>query len=150
MELTDRFVATASPEDVWALFWDLPRVAMCLPGCEKIEAIDDTHLQARMVQKVGPFQIAMDLDLIVDEISEGERVVVSGSGKDRMGNRLKLSKLSLELKPGTSGTDIAYVMDFNLYGRLASLGNSVIKRKAEEMRQEFTRRILAELETGAL
>ena len=91
-----------------------------------------------------------DLDLIVDEISEGERVVVSGSGKDRMGNRLKLSKLSLELKPGTSGTDIAYVMDFNLYGRLASLGNSVIKRKAEEMRQEFTRRILAELETGAL
>ena len=62
---------------------------------------------------------------------------------------LEVSKLSLELKPGTSETDIAYVMDFTLYGRLASLGNSVIKRKAEEMRQEFTRRILAELETSA-
>jgi carbon monoxide dehydrogenase subunit G len=122
---------------------------MCLPGCEKIEQTDDTHLQARMMQKVGPFKIALDIDLTVDEISEGKRVVVSGTGKDRMGNRLKLSKLALELAPGTDGTDVSYVMDFTLYGRLATLGNSVIKRKAEEMRVEFTRRILAELEATA-
>jgi carbon monoxide dehydrogenase subunit G len=149
MELADRFVTSSSPEDVWSLFWDLPRVAMCLPGCEKIESTDATHLQARMVQKVGPFQIAMDVDITVDEISEGQRVVVSGTGKDRIGNRLKLSKLLLELEPGTDGTNVSYFIDFTLYGRLATLGNSVIKRKAEEMRVEFTRRILAELNTTA-
>ena len=40
-------------------------------------------------------------------------------------------------------------MDFNLYGRLATLGNAMVKRKAEEVRAEFTRRIVAELEGSA-
>ncbi len=36
-------------------------------------------------------------------------------------------------------------MDFNLYGRMATLGSSVVKRKAEDMRVEFTRAIIEEL-----
>jgi uncharacterized protein len=145
MELVDRFDVPSTPEQVWTLFWDLPRIAMCLPGCESIEAVDDTAYKARMVQRVGPFQIAMDIDLTIDEMNDGKQVVVSGSGKDRMGNRLKLSRLSLELEPGDSGTGVAYTIDFTLYGKLAALGSSVIKRKAEDMRVEFTKRIIAEL-----
>ena len=118
---------------------------MCLPGCEKIEEVDDTKLKARMEQRVGPFQISIDIDLTVDEMHEGRQVVVSGSGKDRMGNRLKLSRLSLELEEAVTGTRVAYTIDFTLYGKLAALGSSVIKRKAEEMRVEFTKRIIAEL-----
>ena len=146
MEMTDRFEVKATPEAVWQLLWDLPRVAMCLPGCEKVEAVDDSTYKARMVQKVGPFQVAMDIDLKVDEIVEGVRVTLSGSGKDRMGNRLKLSKLSLELDSSDEKTYVSYAIDYNLYGRLAALGSSVIKRKSEEMRAEFTRRIVSELE----
>ena len=145
MELADRFDVPSTPDQVWALFWDLARVAMCLPGCESIEAIDDTAYKARMVQKVGPFQIAMDIDIAIDEMHEGKQVAVSGSGKDRMGNRLKLTRLSLELEERASGTGVAYTIDFTLFGKLAALGSSVIKRKAEEMRVEFTKRIIAEL-----
>ena len=149
MELTDQFVVSATPEAVWDLLWDLPRVAMCLPGCEKVEAIDDTTYKARIVQKVGPFSVAMDLDLTVDEVVDGQRVLLSGSGKDRMGNRLKLTKLSMELDGSGPSTKVAYAIDFNLFGRLASLGSSVIKRKAEAMRVEFTKRLVEELERPA-
>jgi hypothetical protein len=38
------------------------------------------------------------------------------------------------------------VVDFTLYGKLASLGSSIVKRKAEELRVEFTKRLTAELE----
>ena len=159
MELTDRFTVNASAQTVWELLWDLPRVALCLPGCESIEAIDDTNLKARFVQKVGPFQIAMDLDLAVQEISKNERIVVAGGGKDKRGNTLKLNRLVMELAPVSDGeppgesngetdrlTEVSYSMDFNLYGRLATLGNAIVKRKSEEMRVEFTRRITAEVE----
>ncbi|MEE8518790.1 MAG: SRPBCC domain-containing protein [Dehalococcoidia bacterium] len=147
MELTDRFTVNASAQTVWELLWDLPRVALCLPGCESIEAIDDTNLKARFVQKVGPFQIAMDLDLAVQEISKNERIVVAGGGKDKRGNTLKLNRLVMELAPVSDGeTGISYSMDFNLYGRLATPGNVIVKRKSEEMRVEFTRRITAEVE----
>ena len=149
MELTDSFEVSATPAAVWGLIWDLPRVAMCLPGCEKVEAVDDANYKARMVQKVGPFSVAMDIDLKVEEMAEGERVLLSGSGKDRMGNRLKLTKLSMELAASGAKTKVQYGIDFNLFGRLASLGSSVIKRKAEDMRVEFTKRLVQELEQPA-
>ena len=147
MELTDRFEVGASPAEAWAFFWDLPRVAKCLPGCERIETTGDSAYWARMVQRVGPFQVAMDIDISVDEVEPGRRVVVSGGGKDRMGNRLRINRLALELnEPAAERTEVSYELDFNLFGRLATLGNTVVKRKAEETRAEFSRNIAAELE----
>lgn len=146
MQLSDEFSVGAPPSEVWRLFWDMPRVARCLPGCESIESAGPDAYRARVVQRVGPFKVAFDLDLAVEEAVEMERVVVSGGGQDRMGNRLKLNRLSLELEeaPG-GGTLVKYGLDFALTGRMATLGNSAVKRKAEETRQEFTRRIAAEL-----
>ena len=147
MELTDRFEVGASPAEAWAFFWDLPRVAKCLPGCEGIETTGGSAYRARMVQRVGPFQVAMDLDISVDEVEPGRRVVVSGGGRDRMGNRLRINRLALELnEPAAERTEVSYELDFHLFGRLATLGNAVVKRKAEETRAEFSRNIAAELE----
>ena len=146
MELTDRFNVQAPAKEVWGLFFDLPRIARCLPGCEEVHAVDESTYRARMVQKVGPFQVAMDLDIKVEEMVEGERVVVAGGGKDRMGNTLRLNRLSLELASlSDEETEVSYAMDFNLYGRMATLGSAMVKRKAEETRAEFSRRIVAEL-----
>ena len=147
MELTDRFVVNAAPDDVWDLLWDLPRVAQCLPGCEGIEMIDGEHYRARMHQKVGMFSVSIPLDLEIAGVEHGKRVELKGGGKDRMGNTLRVSNLAMELKNiSDSETEISYLMDFALYGKLATLGNSMVKRKAEEMRMEFTRRIRVELE----
>jgi carbon monoxide dehydrogenase subunit G len=150
MELTDNFTVKATAAQVWDLFFDLPKVALCLPGCEEITEIDGTTYRARMVQKVGPFQVAMDLDLKIDEVVEGERVVVSGGGKDRMGNTMKLNRLVLQLAHRSdTETDVSYSMDFNLFGRIATLGSAMVKRKAEETTAEFSKRIVAELEASA-
>ena len=146
MELTDRFAAQASPSEAWAFFWDLPRVGRCLPGCESIEPAGDGAYRARMTQRVGPFRVSMDIVMRVDEAEEGQRVVVSGRGEDKMGNRLHINRLALELsEPSPGQTEVSYALDFNLYGRLATLGNTAVKRKAEEIRAEFSRRIAEEL-----
>ena len=147
MELTDRFTVQATLSTAWDFFWDLPRLAKCLPGCERIEAVDDSHFKARVAQRVGPFAVTMDLDLAVQELVPEKRVVVVGGGKDRLGNTLKLNALTMDLAAlDDATTEVAYVIDFALYGQLASLGSSTIKRKAEELRVEFTRRLVAELE----
>ncbi len=146
MELTDRFEVSASPAEAWAFFWDLPRVAKCLPGCESIEDAGNGAYRARMTQRVGPFKVTLDMEMRIDEAEEGRRVVVSGNGKDRMGNRLHVNRLALELsEPSAGQTEVNYAMDFNLYGRLATLGNTAVKRKSEEIRAEFSRRIAEEL-----
>ena len=109
MELSDQFSVGAQPSEVWRLFWDLPRVARCLPGCESITSTGPDAYRARLAQRVGPFKVAFDLDLAVEEAVEMERVVVSGGGQDRMGNRLKLNRLSLELEEAPGGGNAGQV-----------------------------------------
>ncbi len=150
MELTDRFTVRASAARTWEVIWDLPRLAKLVPGCEEIQTIDDKTFKAKVSQKVGPFKVTLDLDLAVQEVEPGKMVSVSGTGKDRAGNRLTLNKMELVLD-GVSEqeTAVSYIIDFNLYGRLATLGAAVVKRKAEEIRVEFTQRLTADLEGAA-
>ena len=146
MELTDRFAVGVTPDEAWAFLWNLPRVARCLPGCESIEDAGAGAYRARMAQRVGPFRVTLDMEMRVEEAQEGRLIVISGNGKDRIGNRLHVNRLSLELNESSPGqTELSYVMDFNLYGRLATLGNTAVKRKSEEIRAEFSRRIAEEL-----
>ncbi len=147
MELTDEFTVRASLAEVWAFFWDFQRLAKCIPGCERIESRDDRNYRARLVQRVGPFQVGMDLDLTVQDVAPEQRVLVSGGGKDRMGNRLNITRFLVEVRSaGGVETIVSYTLDFNLYGRLATLGSSVIKRKSEEVKVEFTRCVTQQLE----
>ena len=142
MEVADSFVAPSSPAETWEFFWDLSRVGKCLPGCEEITRLSDTSYRLRMTQRVGPFKVAMDVNMNVDEVEEGRRIVASGEGKDRMGNRLQIKRLAAELSEAPAGgTQVAYMIEFNLYGKLASMGNAAIKRKVEETRAEFTANI---------
>ncbi len=146
MEVADNFVVNAAPAEAWDFFWDLSKVAKCLPGCESIAKLSDTSYKLHMVQKVGPFKVGMDVNMTVGEVEEGRRVVVRGEGKDRMGNRLQINRLATEIaEDPTGGTQVSYLMDFNLYGKIASIGNAAVKRKIEETRAEFSSRIAAEL-----
>ncbi len=142
MDLKDTFTVEAPREKVWDLFWDFPRLAACLPGCESIERIDDSNFKARVAQRVGPFQIALDLNLTLDDVQQNKSVAFSGSGGDKRGNNLKIARAALELDPVSDAeTSVSYDMDFTLFGKLGTMGNSVVKRKVEEMRKEFTRRL---------
>ena len=142
MDLKDTFTVEAPREKVWDLFWDFPRLAACLPGCESIERIDDSNFKARVAQRVGPFQVALDLNLTLDDVQQNKSVAFSGSGGDKRGNNLKITRAALELDPVSDAeTSVSYDMDFTLFGKLGTMGNSVVKRKVEEMRKEFTRRL---------
>ena len=142
MDLKDTFTVEAPREKVWDLFWNFPRLAACLPGCESIERIDDANFKARVAQRVGPFQIALDLNLTLDDVQQNKSVAFSGSGGDKRGNNLKIARAALELDPVSDAeTSVSYDMDFTLFGKLGTMGNSVVKRKVEEMRKEFTRRL---------
>ena len=106
MDLKDTFTVEAPREKVWDLFWDFPRLAACLPGCESIERIDDSNFKARVAQRVGPFQIALDLNLTLDDVQQNKSVAFSGSGGDKRGNNLKITRAALKLDPVSDAEDL--------------------------------------------
>lgn len=135
------------PEKVWLVMVDIARIAGCIPGCEQVqEQAPLARYSAVMKQKIGPFKLEVPAEIIVDEHREPTLVRAHASGKDK----LTRTTLGVELRVNVerieqAGSRLSVHADLQVAGRLASLGYSIIKKKADENFAEFERRFLAEL-----
>lgn len=138
-----------APERVWPVMLDIARLAGCIPGCEQVE--EHAHLSeysALMKQKLGPFKLEVPAQIIVEEHREPSLVRARASGKDKLTRTTLDVTLNVALTPlDTNSCRLSVDATLQVAGRLASLGHSVIKKRAEENFAEFERRFRAELET---
>jgi uncharacterized protein len=150
MIFEDRFTVKAPIDTVWAFLRDPHQVAQCIPGTEKIEVIDDTHYHVVAGARVSFLSMSFSMNVTVTEIDAPRRLVSVAEGSDaRLKERVKLtSQLDLEALSATE-TTLAYRIDLNVFGKLASIGFSVIKGKAKQMADDFASGIRARLEASA-
>lgn len=137
----------ASPQALWAVFFDVRRVAQLIPGCDEVvETAPQRAYAAMMRQKIGPFRIDVPTTIAVEEREEPQRVKLHACGRDRVtGTTLDVRlAVALEALPGV-GTRLGVEATLQVAGRLASLGYPVVKKKSEELFSEFERRLRAEL-----
>jgi len=146
VKIQQSIVVGQGPQAVWEFLWDVPRLAACIPGCKSVEPVDPPRqYRAVMEERLGPFQVRFDLDLKVLEVQEGQRISVTAEGKDaRLGSPMKVD-LKLELRPAGEGTELAIDSDVQVFGKLASLGHGMIRRKGEQIIGEFAKALTAQL-----
>ena len=146
MELSDSFQVMAPSSRVWEFFWDFTRLASCLPGCDRIEAINESSFSAYVKQRIGPFSLGMELVFTVQEVTPNRSVILVGG--DRRGRIVKVNRASLDVTSiSPEESRVSYNADVHLLGKLGILGYSVVNRKAKEVGAEFSRRLAKALET---
>ena len=150
MIFEDSFTVKAPIDTVWAFLRDPRQVARCIPGTEKIEVIDDTHYHVVAGARVSFLTMSFSMNVAVTEIDAPRRLVSVAEGSDsRLKERVKLTS-ELKLEPvSPAETTLSYRIDLNVFGRLASIGFSVIKGKARQMAADFAAGIRARLEASA-
>ena len=133
------------PGMVWERLWDVPALARCIPGCGDVEAVDDRrHYRATIRERVGPFRIAVPLDILV-AASPPERLAVSASGRDAtLGSPVKVALTVALSGNGTGGTSLALDGQIHVAGKLATLGQGVVERRTRDALDQFAAN-LAEL-----
>lgn len=138
----------AAPQEMWSVLTDVKRISECIPGCENVEEIDRLATYKAIVrQKIGPFKLEVPADIVVDNVVEPSHVGMHAAGRDRItGTRLSVV-LDVTLSPLGEGSRLNVEARLEVQGRLATLGLSVIKRRAEQNFQEFEARLRAILET---
>ncbi|WJR79896.1 SRPBCC domain-containing protein [Bradyrhizobium sp. NP1] len=138
----------AAPERMWGVLTDVKRISECIPGCENVEEIVRlATYKATVKQKIGPFKLEVPADIVVDEVVEPSRVGMHATGRDKFtGTRLSVA-LEVTLVREGHGAKLNVSAQLDVQGRLATLGMSVIKRRAEQNFQEFETRLRAVLET---
>ncbi|MEE9261972.1 MAG: carbon monoxide dehydrogenase subunit G [Dehalococcoidia bacterium] len=145
----DKFTVNTSQEEIWRFLMDVERLGRCVPGCEQVQAMDDTTFKARMKVKVGPFSTTQNVTMVLTQLDPPNRLAAQGQGEDsRMATKVNV-KATLELSPvNNAETQIKYAINVTILGRLGMVGEPVMRAKAREMCGEFARRLKAAIEQG--
>jgi uncharacterized protein len=141
-----RITVPAPPEQVWAFMMDVPAVSECVPGVEGVARIDDQTYSGVMRVRVGPIQVRLDGRVIVaerDEVAQQARMDLQAA--DKRVNGAVNAKMRLQLASADNGrqTDVEIRTDANVMGKLGEFGQAVIRKKADQIVQEFAANLSA-------
>lgn len=150
MQFQKEVEISAPKEAVWKFIWDVDRFIACVPGCKEAKTVEEgKRYTATMVEKVGPFKVEFPTTIEVLEREEMSRIKAQAAGADnKIGSRMKID-LDVSLREQDSKTILGFVAGVDVLGKLAALGHGIIKRKADQVLDEFAQAVKQKLEGGS-
>ncbi len=150
MRIEGSFVVAAPRERVFAEITNPALMAGCIPGCEAIEVIDPKTYRARILIEVGPIKARFNLVVEVKEEAPPERVVSVTRGEEGTRASVISSNNELVLVPAEGGgTEVKYVSEVSVTGRLGKFGLGMMKKKAEALGAKFAENFRGKIEAAA-
>jgi uncharacterized protein len=124
MKLEGDYRFDASVQEVWDALFDPAILAAVMPGCEKLELVDE-HYVGEIKIKVGPVQgkFTGKVELLDKEEPRSYRMIVDGRGAPGFVK----ATATVALEPDGDGTRIRYDADAQIGGKLASVGQRLIE-----------------------
>lgn len=139
-----------SKERVWQFLWDVDRFIACVPGCREAATVEaGKRYTAVMSEKVGPFRVEFPMRIDVLESRELSYIKAQATGNDsKIGSRMKVD-LEVRLAGNGEKTTMSLITAVDILGKLATLGHSIIKRRADQVMDEFAQAVKRKLEGTA-
>ena len=135
-------------ERLWDFLMDVPTVARCVPGVERVESVDGSAYRGGLRVQIGPIRLALEGTIAVEEADrEAWRARMRAEASDRrLGGGIR-ARLSLALAPAAAGTRVQIDTDLAVLGRIGEFGQPVIRKKADALLEEFARNLRAALDS---
>jgi hypothetical protein len=136
-------VVPASREATWALVMDIPKAASCIPGLKDITPDGEARYQATLQAKVGP--MGMNLSGVITVLSQdaesGEAHFLVEANDRRVGGGVKTNMSIKVTAKSPTETELEIVADTTFMGRLGELGQPLIRRKAGNTLEDFSKNL---------
>jgi len=131
-------------ERVWAFLMDVPSVAKCAPGVESVEPLGNDRYRGTLKISVGPIRLALQGDVYIVEKDEAARKASmrADAADRRAGGAVKaVINMALGETEGVPGTQLRLETDAQVMGRIGEFGQPIIRKKAEQMMNEFAKNL---------
>jgi carbon monoxide dehydrogenase subunit G len=148
MKIDGKFNLKASPQAIWDVMLQPGTLASCVPGAEKIEAIDDKTYDCLIKQSVGPISVKLQFRVNLTEIDPPKFVKAAGIGEalGKMGTFTMSLTVNLNELPDGK-VEVAYSTDVNIVGKLATFGERIMRAKAAKVGEDFGNNLQKKLES---
>ena len=132
----------APVDNAWDFLIDINKFSACLPGIEEVKQIDDKTFEGALVAAVGPISGKFTFRATIVESVPPNQMVVRTEGTDSVTKSTVNADMTVDLRKLTDNkTQMDYKADIKIKGRLAILGDMVLRATATLILQEFTRRL---------
>jgi hypothetical protein len=148
MIIEGSFTLNAPINDLFETLLKPETIATCLPGAESVKLLDDSTYECVVKQKVGPISVKLKFVNKLTKVERPTHLEVEGAGEDvtKLGHFKQKSVVDLkEIKPGE--VEIKYKTDVSIVGKLAMFGDRIMKAKARQVEEEFTKALREKLKT---
>ena len=127
---------------VWDFLIDINKFSTCLPGIDEITQIDDKTFDGVISATVGPISGKFSFRSTIVESRPPDQMVVRTEGSDSVTKSIVNADMTVDLREiAENKTEMDYRADIKIKGRLAILGDMVLRATATLILQEFTRRL---------
>lgn len=147
MRIENSFVVAAPPSQVWRLLLDVERVAVCMPGAELTEVVDDRTWKGRVRLRVGPVSMSYSGTVIMTERDDaGHAVTLRAEGRETSGkgNATATVRSSVQTSDG-GGSKVLIDQDLQLSGMAAQFGARMLQDVSARLTKQFADGLSAQL-----
>jgi carbon monoxide dehydrogenase subunit G len=143
MKVEIRSIVPASRDATWALVMDIPRAATCIPGIKEVVQDGDGRFQATLQARVGPMGMNLSgtITILSQDADAGEANFLVEANDRRVGGGVKTNMSMKVTAQSPNETELEIVSDTTFMGRLGELGQPIIRRKARNTLEEFSRNL---------
>ena len=129
-------------ETAWDFLIDVNKFSACLPGIDAIRQINDKTFDGVISATVGPISGKFSFRSTIVESRPPEQMVVRTEGTDSVTKSAVNADMTMDLlRIADDKTQMNYRADVQIKGRLAILGDMVLRATATLILQEFARRL---------
>jgi uncharacterized protein len=135
-------------DKVWSFLSDPRKVAVCVPGAQITEQVDEKTYKGAISVKVGPSVTDYKGEVTIVRLDpQNHEIEILGKGQDVRGRGSASMKMTGKLRAlADGGTEVTSISELNVVGILAQMGSRVITEVSNIMFAEFTRNFQTHLE----
>jgi hypothetical protein len=138
MKIEGTFTMKAPIQKVWDFLMEPGTLASCIPGAEKMEAVDDTTWEGIVKQRVGPIGVKINFTQTLSEIQPPKHLKAVGRGAAMGGAGTFTQETIVDLKEIAGGeVEVAYSSNVSMVGRLATFGERIMRAKVNKIGGQF-------------
>ncbi|HZS63396.1 MAG TPA: carbon monoxide dehydrogenase subunit G [Xanthobacteraceae bacterium] len=136
MEIKGTQRIEASRTAVWTALNDPEVLKQSIPGCESIEKVSDTEMNAKARLRIGPVKASFSGKVILSDLDPPNGYTITGTGSGGTAGFAK-GGAKVRLAEDGSATLLTYDVEADIGGKLASLGGRLIEGTAKKLAAEF-------------
>jgi uncharacterized protein len=140
MRFENHFDVDVPIEQVSDALLDVKRVAPAVPGARVLERTSDDAYKVAIKVRVGPMSMAYNGEVEITERDEAaRRAVMKARAKESRGQGTANADVTMVLTAETGRTSATVTTDVKLGGRVATMGQGVLKDVSGRLVSSFAR-----------